>query len=77
MTTLDPRQLEFRQAMSNLAAAVHVVTTDGGRNVLANLQRKSAAADRMFDSLIAHMNNALNVETRRHETDVRLPAWAS
>ncbi|PRI10394.1 flavin reductase [Leucobacter massiliensis] len=29
MTDLEPRQLEFRQAMSNLAAAVHVVTTDG------------------------------------------------
>ncbi|UOQ56684.1 flavin reductase [Leucobacter allii] len=29
MTELSPQQLEFRQAMSNLAAAVHVVTTDG------------------------------------------------
>lgn len=29
MNDLDPRQLEFRQAMANLAAAVHVVTTDG------------------------------------------------
>ncbi|MGO2750928.1 MAG: flavin reductase [Pseudoclavibacter sp.] len=29
MNTLDPHQLEFRQAMSNLAAAVHIVTTDG------------------------------------------------
>lgn len=29
MSELSPEQLEFRQAMSNLAAAVHVVTTDG------------------------------------------------
>jgi flavin reductase (NADH) len=29
MTTLTQTQLDFRQAMSNLAAAVHIVTTDG------------------------------------------------
>ncbi|HKP05925.1 MAG TPA: flavin reductase [Microbacterium sp.] len=29
MTDLSARQLAFRQAMANLAAAVHIVTTDG------------------------------------------------
>lgn len=40
---------------------VDVVTTDGQANVLANLQRKAAAADRMFERLVAHMNAGLEV----------------
>jgi len=55
---------------------VDVVTTEGGRNVLANLQRKSEAADLMFDQLIAHMNDALKVQRRNdyHDT-IEVPPW--
>ena len=55
---------------------VDIVTTEGGRNVLANLQRKSESADRMFDALIAHMNNALTVQRRNHYSDmIEVPPW--
>lgn len=55
---------------------VDVVTTKGGENTLRNLQRKSRAADAMFDALIAHMNNALTVERRHtYETPMETPAW--
>jgi hypothetical protein len=40
---------------------VDVITTEGGANVLANLQRKADQADRMFTALVAHMNDALAV----------------
>jgi len=40
---------------------VDVVTTEGEREVLKNLRRKAAAADRMFSSLVAEMNRALHV----------------
>lgn len=40
---------------------VDVVTTEGEKDVVANLQRKAIAADRMFTGLIAHMNNAMSV----------------
>lgn len=55
---------------------VDVVATKGGENILRNLQRKAAAADEMFGSLIAHMNNALAVQ-RRHDYDnpMEIPAW--
>ena len=38
---------------------VDIVTTEGEKSVLANLQRKAKAADRMFTELVAHMNDAL------------------
>ena len=37
------------------------LTTEGERGVLANLQRKAAQADKMFDSLVAEMNAALHI----------------
>jgi hypothetical protein len=55
---------------------IDVVTTPGGRNVFANLQRKAEAADRMFDSLTAHMRDALEIS---RDTDyplpVQVPSW--
>jgi hypothetical protein len=57
---------------------VDVVTTEGGRNVLKNLERKSAQADRMFEALVHHMNDALNVMPGTdYETPVEVPSWAS
>ncbi len=55
---------------------VDVVTTEGGRNALENLQRKADAAARMFDRLVLHMNDALAVaRVDPHTTPMRSPAW--
>jgi hypothetical protein len=55
---------------------VDIVTTEGERGVMRNLQRKAGQADAMFSRLVAEMNNALRIErdnnmTKRMET----PAW--
>jgi hypothetical protein len=52
---------------------VDVVTTAGEGNVLGNLQRKAAAADRMFSALVEEMQAALQVRAPEYEAD--LPAW--
>ncbi len=55
---------------------VDVVTTEGGRKALANLQRKAEQADRMHTALVAHMANAQAVERgETYDHDVRVPAW--
>lgn len=56
---------------------VDVITTDGGRNVLANLERKAAQADAMFTALVAHMNDARTVARSHYDTRIEIPAWAS
>ena len=43
---------------------VSIVSTEGGERVLKNLQRKSANADAMFDSLIAYMNRGQSVSSK-------------
>jgi len=55
---------------------VDVVTTEGGRDVLANLQRKAGGADKMFSRLVAHMREQLEVDRTVHFTQAEeLPAW--
>jgi len=55
-----------------------IVTTPGGRNILKNLQRKAKAADEMFFSLVAHMNDAIKLDADRHFTKKEeLPSWLS
>jgi hypothetical protein len=55
---------------------VDIVTTEGERGVMKNLQRKAAQADRMFSSLVEHMNDAARVrKTQRFKEEARLPAW--
>lgn len=57
---------------------VDVVTTEGGAGMLANLQRKSDQADAMFESLVAHMLDAVNIDpTRNYNRPVEAPAWLS
>jgi hypothetical protein len=55
---------------------VDIVTTEGERAVMENLQRKSQAADQMFSALVAHMNDALTMKrgTEFPETE-KLPSW--
>lgn len=56
---------------------VDVITTEGGRNVLANLQRKADQADAMFTALVEHMNAARAVSPYRYDQGIEVPSWAS
>ena len=57
---------------------IDIITTEGGRDVFANLQRKAEQADVMFESLVQHMNNAINIDrSHRHNTDMEVPSWLS
>lgn len=57
---------------------VDVITTEGERGVLQNMQRKSAQADAMFARLVAEMNQALHIQ-RAHAftTPQQVPSWLS
>ena len=55
---------------------VDLITTEGGVNVLANLQRKAAQADRMFEALVAHMRDGMAIRRDidfNHEME--MPSW--
>jgi hypothetical protein len=55
---------------------VDIVTTEGERGVMRNLQRKSDQADAMFTRLVAEMNQALSIERANNMTaPVQIPAW--
>lgn len=55
---------------------VDIVTTEGEKSVLANLQRKAAAADRMFTELVTHMNNSTRIERGvKFTKKQKAPAW--
>jgi hypothetical protein len=55
---------------------VDVITTEGSAKALANLQRKAVQADRMFDSLVACMNEAQSVSTtENYDREVQVPSW--
>lgn len=55
---------------------VDIVGTEGQRNVLENLQRKSRAADAMFARLVQHMNEALSIDRGlEYKNAVEVPKW--
>lgn len=55
---------------------VDVVTTAGEQGVVANLRRKAAAADRMFDALVAHTQGAIAVDrAARRVQSPEVPSW--
>lgn len=54
---------------------VDVITTEGGRNVLANLERKAEQADAMFTALVSHMNDALDVQGVTYDNPMEVPPW--
>lgn len=55
---------------------VDLIRTDGDAAVLANLQRKAGAADKMFEDLVAHMNNAITMDRNRaYSKAVEVPRW--
>lgn len=58
------------------AVVADMVTTPGGAGVLANLNRKAAAADRMYDRVAALTSAALRVDRGRYGTlDTEVPTW--
>ena len=55
---------------------VDIVSTEGEAKVLENLQRKAAAADRMFSNLVAEMNNAISLQLHTGFSQrLDLPSW--
>ena len=55
---------------------VDIVCSEGLSGVMANLQRKAKAADKMFARLVAHMNQALHLErSTEFEKREEMPAW--
>lgn len=54
---------------------VDIVTTEGGENTLKNLERKSAQADKMFESLVTHMNAPLHIAAVEGNEKVKVPGW--
>ena len=57
---------------------VDIITTEGERGVLKNLQRKATAADRMFSRLVESMNDALAISKEAAFTKTtQVPTWLS
>lgn len=58
------------------AVRVDMVTTEGGRGALANMQRKAAQADAMFSALVAQMNSAQSISRQRNfDKNMEVPSW--
>lgn len=55
---------------------VDIITTEAGRKVLANLQRKAKAADKMFNNLIEFMNEGKQIKIEdNYKKKEKLPEW--
>ena len=54
---------------------VDVIASEGGRNALANLQRKASQADAMFTALVEHMNQARDIDRATYDTEIEVPTW--
>jgi hypothetical protein len=53
-----------------------IVGTEGDARVLKNMLRKQINADRMFDDLVVHMNNAMHIRTEHnYPNKMETPAW--
>jgi hypothetical protein len=55
---------------------IHMIATDGEKDILANLRRKADAADRMFSELTRHMNDAMGLARATKFTNPEvMPSW--
>ena len=55
---------------------VDIITTEGERGVMRNLQRKAAQADEMFSRLVTEMNHALAIDRANNMTKkLEIPKW--
>jgi len=67
------RMYRFGQAN---AVTVDVVTSEGERGVMENLQRKARQADKMFSELVRFMQNELHIEKKDdHTKQTEVPTW--
>lgn len=56
---------------------VDIVLTEGERRIMQNLRRKAEGASKMFDALVAEMNNAVAVSSRKDfRAKMEVPEWA-
>lgn len=57
---------------------VDLITTEGGKKALMNLDRKAEQASRMFDGLVAHMQDAATIRrSDLYDLPVERPEWLS
>jgi hypothetical protein len=57
---------------------VDVISSDGEASVLANLERKSEAASKMFDQIVSLMGQELNIKAiNNHVKKQKIPTWLS
>ena len=55
---------------------VDIITTEGEKSILQNLQRKAIAADKMFSSLLTHMKDAIRIDGSAKFTEQeKVPIW--
>jgi len=55
---------------------IDLVTTEGEWDVMKNLERKAAAADKMFDAIVAEMNNEMRISRSQTFTNtMEKPQW--
>ncbi|MEA3225098.1 MAG: DEAD/DEAH box helicase [Planctomycetota bacterium] len=55
---------------------IDVITTEGEKNILNNLQRKQEQAGRMFDNLVEMMNDELKIQTKPYGgIREEIPTW--
>lgn len=56
--------------------SVHIISSQGDQRVLHNLKRKARQSSRMFDELVANMNEARSLYNIREFVEaVRVPSW--
>jgi hypothetical protein len=54
---------------------VDIIASEGEQRVRDNMTRKAAQADKMFEELVKHMNNAIRFEREIKTIKPTLPAW--
>ena len=56
---------------------VDIIATEGEKNILNNLQRKACAATDMFDALVRHMNEEVNINRASvwFDNEETMPSW--
>lgn len=53
-----------------------IIATEGQRGIKENMRRKAMSADRMFSLLVAHMNEAIRIESgEKFTVKAEVPAW--
>ena len=55
---------------------VDLVFTEGDKNIIKNLKRKDKQATEMFENLVKHMNNSINIKrSKDFENEIKLPKF--